>query len=116
MSWFAILLIILLAVSITNNLYMYSKCYSSGKLNKFKISNVELNENMGVANITLVYNKLLKDSKCHKDESTGYVVYDNVSRELSKIHNNYPKDSVIIIDEPTVEQIEKLKLMAYLLK
>jgi hypothetical protein len=89
MSGFALILLILLILSIVNNVLMYNKCYLSNidKKNPF------LPENVNVMNIKFYYNKT--PNNC----TPGVVIENELMSALKPLTEKYKANTLLTVNE-----------------
>ncbi len=115
MNSFTILILLLLILSIANNLVMYHKCYISKNLiydAQNNILNQALDSNIGVYSANIYYTKNNLPTQCSNGNSSENVIIGDIKNILTQFENKNKNKCVITYGSPTSYDYEKIKLLA----
>lgn len=103
MQGYVFIIIVLLILSIANNLLMYYKCHSSKSLSSLDHN---LNSDLDVMTINVYYKKDNVQTKCYNHSSIGVPVIDNLKSMLTQYESK--NKCVILYSNPTHTEYIKI--------
>lgn len=107
MQGYVFIIIILLILSVTNNLLMYNKCYLSKSLSSMDHN---VNSDIDVMTVNIYYKKDNDKSKCYNHPTVGTPVIDNLKSMLAQYETN--NKCVVLYSNPTHAEYEKINKLA----
>ena len=109
MQGYVFLIIILLIMSVVNNLLMYHKCYHTKSLSS---SDHNLHSDVDVMTINVYYKKENDTTKCYNHSTVGTPVIDNLKSMLSQYETNNSNKCVILYSNPTHAEYIKINKLS----